>query len=642
MKNLNNDVNYKKLLRAPYQLISIMVLVALIVTNASIYGLYKIGFEQQKKRLIEIVNNEAVMINMMINYQLKMDHINSPTDAISQAKIEILDKLMYAHKKFVGFGTSGEYTLGTLHNNKIVFLLSHRHNETGKVNFVPIDSQLAAPMRMALKGKTGTIVGLDYRATEVLAAYEPIEHFKWGIVAKIDTAEIQAPYIQAAIFGFFMSIIVMTIGGFVVIFFTQPLLSAIEKSRLYNRTLFNESPISLVLTDMKGNVLDVNPAFLKLIGYELDEIFKISYWDITPIKYADQEQQQLMSLAQENRYGPYEKEYIHKDGHIVNVRLSGCLLRHDGKKYIWSSIEDITEKKHFEIALQEASLVFEHTHEGIVIADAKNNIIRVNSTFTKVTGFTSQEVLGKNPRFLQSGIHDKNFYKEMWNIIDTKGTWYGEITNKRKNGEYFTTLQSITAVKNDEGLVTGYVSVFSDINDRKKYELQLAHLAAHDNLTSLANRMNFYDNLDKAIQMAKRRQNKIGVLFIDLNHFKEVNDTLGHEIGDQLLKEISLRFVSSVREEDTVARLGGDEFAIILTELKESQDSIKIIHKIIQIVEKPFHINEHCLIPSLSIGISIYPDDGENRDVLLNNADQAMYSIKKHREKKYEFYKELI
>ncbi len=642
MEKLNNITHYQKLLKAPYQLIAIMVLVALVITNVSIYSLYKIGFEQQEKRLTEIVNSQAVMIDMMIDYQIQMDHINSPTDAISQAKIEILDKLIYAHKKFVGFGKSGEYTLGTLDNNKIAFLLRHRHTEKGRIVSVPIVSGLAAPMRMALKGETGTIVGLDYRGTEVLAAYTPIKHFKWGIVAKIDIAEIQAPYIQAAIFGFFISIIVMTIGGFIVIFFTQPLLGEIEKSRLYYRMLFDESSISLALTDMKGKMLDVNPAFLKLIGYELYEILNMTYWELTPLKYTDQEQQQLRSLAQKNHYGPYEKEYIHKDGHLINVRLSGCLLQRDNEKYIWSNIEDITEKKHYEIALKEASLVFEHTHEGIVISDAKNNIVRVNGTFTKITGFTLTEALGQNPSFLQSGTHNEKFYKEMWDAIDTKGTWYGEIINQRKNGENFTALQSITSVKDDEGIVNGYVSVFSDISDRKKYELSLAHLASHDILTSLPNRMNYYDNLNKAIQMAKRGQYRVGVFFIDLNHFKEVNDSLGHEAGDHLLKEVSDRLLLCVREEDTVARLGGDEFAIILTEIKEAQDAVKIVQKIIQIVEKSFYINEHFLSPSLSIGISIYPEDGEESGILLNHADQAMYSVKQNREKKYEFYKELI
>jgi diguanylate cyclase (GGDEF)-like protein/PAS domain S-box-containing protein len=275
---------------------------------------------------------------------------------------------------------------------------------------------------------------------------------------------------------------------------------------------------------------------------------------------------------------------------------------------------------------------------GIMIADANKNITRINSTFTKITGYTVEEVLEKNPRFLQSGFHDQNFYNELWEKIDSDGVWYGEITNKRKNGEYFTAIQSITAVVDEKGVINGYVSVFSDISDRKNYELQLAHTATHDSLTTLSNRLFYNTNLEQAIQTAKRNQNRIGVLFIDLNRFKEVNDTLGHETGDDLLKEVALRLVKSVREEDTVSRFGGDEFAIILRELSVPQDVLKIVQKILEIVEKPFYINDHFLQPSLSIGVSIYPDDGEELTVLLKKADEAMYRVKQKRELKYQFY----
>ncbi|WP_345980318.1 diguanylate cyclase [Sulfurimonas sp. HSL3-2] len=645
MKKYNdNNSSYKKLQKSPYQLISIMVLVVIVVTNASIYGLYKIGFEQQKKRLTEIVQSEAVMINMIIDFQTKINDIDHDGDKLSKTKSEseVLKKLMYAHEKFSGFGETGEFVLGKLDGNKIRFLLSHRHNEVDRMNSITIDSTLAEPMRLALQGKSGSLVGLDYRGSYVLAAYEPINAFSWGIVAKIDLSEIQAPYIQAALFGLFGSIILIIIGSFIVLYFTHPLLAEIERNRQYNRMLFNKSQIGLALTDIKGKMIDVNPAFLKLTGYEADEILSMTYWDITPEKYTPQEYQQLNSLFKKGEYGPYEKEYIHKDGHLVNVRLSGCILERDGQKYIWSNVEDITEKKRYELALQEASLVFEHTHEGIMITDADVKIIRVNSTFTEVTGYTFEEVAGKNPSFLQSGLLDKDFYKKMWSTINIKGTWYGEINNKRKNGELFTTLQSITAVKNPDGSVSGYVSVFSDISERKVYELKMAHLASHDTLTSLPNRMNFNDNLDKAIKMAKRRKNKVAVLFIDLNRFKEVNDTLGHEIGDYLLKEVAKRLLACVRDEDTVSRLGGDEFAIILTELKDSKDALNIVKKIIQNVEKPLFIFEHYLLPSLSIGISIYPENGEERSILLNNADKAMYVAKEKKEERYEFYRDSL
>ena len=638
MHNRNDDTAYQKLIKAPYQLIAIMVIVVLIVTNISIYGLYKIGFEQQKKRLSEAVQSEAVMINMLIDSEMKMEGVNSIQNITQDMKKTVLDKLVDAHKKFLGFGDSGEYTLGELNNAQIHFLLSHRHSDINQVGFIALDSTLAQPMQMALKGYTGTIVGLDYRGVEVLAAYEPIEGFGWGIVAKIDTKEIQEPYIEAAIFGFFISIILMIIGSIIVLYFTHPLLLEIEKNRKYNRMLFNESQIGLILTDMKGKLIDVNPMFLELVGYTLDEIQGMSCSQLTPSKYKEEDQELLRSLIQNRCYHGYEKEYIHKNGQLVNVRLSGSLIEQDGQEFIWSSIENITERKRYEIALMEASLVFEHTHEGIMITDANRNLIRVNGTFTKITGFTAKEVLGKNPRFLQSGLYDQNFYNELWTKIDSEGVWYGEIKNKRKNGEYFIALQSITAVVDEKGNINGYVSVFSDISERKNYELQLAHTATHDSLTTLSNRLFYNTNLEKAIQTAKRNQNKIGVLFIDLNHFKEVNDTLGHEIGDHLLKEVALRLTKSVREEDTVSRFGGDEFAIILRELKVPQDALKIVQKIIEIVEKPFYINEHFLQPSLSIGVSIYPDDGEELTVLLKHADEAMYRVKQKRELKYQFY----
>ena len=635
MYNRNDDTAYKKLLKAPYRLIAIMIVVVLIVTNASIYGLYKIGFEQQKKRLSEAVQSEAVMINMLIKYEMNRKDQHSTTLEIKKT---ILDKLAFAHKKFLGFGESGEYTLGELQNSQIHFLLSHRHSDINKAGFTTLDSNFAQPMQMALKGHTGTIIGLDYRGEQVLAAYAPIEDFGWGIVAKIDIKEIQKPYIKAAIFGFFVSIVLMMIGGFVVLYFTHPLLLAIEKSRKYHRVLFNEFQIGLILTDMKGKILDVNPMFLELVGYNLDEIQRMRCSQLTPSKYEKEDQEQLRLIIKNHSYRGYEKEYIHKNGQLINVRLSGSLIEQDGTEFIWSSIENITEKKHYELALKEASLVFEHTHEGIIITDVYRNIIRVNTTFTKITGYTQEEIIGKNPRLLKSGVHDQTFYQTVWEKINSEGVWYGEIKNKRKDGSGFTALQSITAVKDDKGQVNGYVSVFSDISERKNYELQLAHSATHDSLTTLPNRVYFDNILDKTIQGAKRNQYKFGVLFIDLNYFKEVNDTLGHEVGDKLLKEVAQRLLSSLREEDTVARFGGDEFAVILNEIKDAKDALKIVQKIVESVEQSLYLDEHFIAPSLSIGVSIYPDDAEERTVLLKKADEAMYRVKQKRELKYQFY----
>ena len=634
---MEKSKTYHKLLKAPYQLIAIMTLIVVFITCMALYQLYIIGSEDQKNFLTEFAQSQAAMIDMMVAHEID-DH---PKMEKTDIEKEVLSTLMGAHEKFKGFGKTGEFTLAKLDNDQIHFLLSHRDTGVnGMESVVKLNSNLAEPMQRALSGKFGDIVGLDYHGITVLAAYAPIESLGWGLVAKIDLSEIQAPYLQEAMYGFIGGVVLIMLGSIMIIRFINPLIHEIENAREYNRMLFDKSRMGLALTDINGKMIDANPSFLELVGYTKEELFNLSYWDITPEKYKPQEDQQLKKLLEEGSYGPYEKEYIHKDGHLLNVRLSGCLLKKDEESFIWSSIEDVTEEKKSAQAIKEASLVFEHTHEGIMITDADVCITRINSTFTEITGFTFEEIKGKNPKILQSGFHDQAFYKNMWEQIDNTGSWYGEINNRRKNGEYFTALQSITTVKNEDGAVNGYVSVLSDISERKNYEKKLSHMATHDGLTSLPNRIHFHTNINQAIHMAKRHNYKLAVLFLDLDKFKEINDSLGHEAGDQLLKEVAKRLKECIREEDTVARLGGDEFAIILTEIKNNKDILNIVRKILHKISEQFHIGKKIIMPSTSIGISIYPDHGEDGDTLLNFADRAMYSAKQKEKESYELYDE--
>lgn len=624
--------NYQKLLKAPYKLIGVISFIVVLITFVLNYALYQIGFEQQKKRLTEVVQSRAAIINEIIKYELENGHDGQYTEK------EVMKRLISAHKNFEGFGQTGEYTLAKLENNNIHFLLRHRHKGVDKMKLVPMDSNLAEPMRRALKGEFGNLVGLDYRGKKVLAAHAPIKGLKWGIVAKIDINELESPYVQVGVYGLIGAIIVILIGGAMVVRFIHPLIEEIEESRKYNRMLFESSPIGLALTDFEGNMLDVNPAFLQLVGYTLDEILNLNYWDITPKKYQKQEEEQTKSLAQNGYYGPYEKEYIHKNGYLLNVRLSGSLVQRDGEIFIWSSIENITEQKRNETELKEASLVFEHTHEGIMITDANVKIVRINTPFTRITGYEVDEIVGQNPSFLKSGSHSKEFYDDMWHEIQTKGSWYGELNNRRKNGEYFPTLQSINAVKDEVGNISGYVSVFSDISERKKNEIELTYLATHDALTSLPNRIHFHDTLSEVINTAKRKESKIGVLFLDLNRFKEVNDTIGHEAGDYLLQAVAERVAECLRESDTVARLGGDEFAVILPDIKVAEDAVEVAQKIVERVSEPLNIKGSIVNPSTSIGISIFPLHAQDGDTLLHFADKAMYIAKQKKQNQYELF----
>ncbi|MGB5965684.1 MAG: diguanylate cyclase [Sulfurimonadaceae bacterium] len=288
------------------------------------------------------------------------------------------------------------------------------------------------------------------------------------------------------------------------------------------------------------------------------------------------------------------------------------------------------------------SAMFEHTVDGIVITDVKNQIINVNQAFTDITGFSEDEVLGKDPKILKSSIHDKTFYQQMWEKINDDGYWQGEIKNRRKNDELYIEWLSITAIKDLRGNVQNYMGIFSDVTAHRTSELEYAHLATHDALTGLANRALLDDRLSQAINHAKRFNKCVAVIFCDLDNFKPINDTYGHTVGDLALKKCSDYFCSVVRAEDTVSRYGGDEFVIILGDIEESYDLTSITDKISNIVNIPFEINDNEITLEMSAGISFYPQDADNTVELVQKADQAMYKAKKSGKNRINYYGESL
>ena len=400
------------------------------------------------------------------------------------------------------------------------------------------------------------------------------------------------------------------------------------QSERYNRMLFEHSPMGLALSRMDGSLVDINSAFAEITGHTIKETLKFSYWDITPEKYQSQEQDQLEGLAKAGEYGPYEKEYIHKDGHLVPVRLHGMLLEKDGESYIWSSVEDITERKLAEKKLHQAAVVVESTAEAIIVTDAKFKIISVNKAFTDITGYSEEEAIGKTPRILKSNQHSRDFYKTLWTEIHGYGRWQGEIWDRKKNGSLFPSWSTISAIKDSNNNIINYISVFSDISTLKQSQEKLDFLAYHDPLTGLPNRLLLNDRIEHAVKGAQRKGLKVGLLFIDLDRFKNINDSLGHSIGDKLLKQVAVRLKSSIRDIDTVARLGGDEFVIVIEDINHTDDAILLANKLLTSFIKPFDISKHTLFITPSIGVSVYPEDGSDSETLIRNADTAMYHAK--------------
>lgn len=274
--------------------------------------------------------------------------------------------------------------------------------------------------------------------------------------------------------------------------------------------------------------------------------------------------------------------------------------------------------------------VFDHSLEGITITDKDANIIKVNSAFTSITGYKADEVIGQNPRILKSDHHDENYYKEMWKSLTTTGYWANEIWNRHKDGKAYPEWISVSAIKNSAGEITHYVGLFHDISDIKRQEEFIRHQAFHDSLTGLPNRPLLINRIDKAIARASRENLRFAVIFLDLDNFKNINDSLGHAVGDILLREAAERLRHVARSVDTVARLGGDEFIILVEDMTDEKPAASLARRILDSFKKPFNIKENDLHVGTSIGIAIFPEDGEDTGVLIRNADTAMYRAKEN------------
>jgi diguanylate cyclase (GGDEF)-like protein/PAS domain S-box-containing protein len=286
------------------------------------------------------------------------------------------------------------------------------------------------------------------------------------------------------------------------------------------------------------------------------------------------------------------------------------------------------ERKDASEKLKLSSRVFKDTHEGIVITDITGTIIDVNPTFTMVTGYSKEEVIGQNPSILNSGKHDRNFYNDMWQQLAENGHWQGEIWNRKKNGETYVELLNLSSLHNDQGEIVNYVGIFTDITQSKQQQRQLELMAHYDVLTHLPNRVLFADRFKQASSLSHRTGNMLAICFLDLDGFKAVNDTYGHGIGDQLLIEVSKRIRLHIREEDTLSRQGGDEFALLLVNLVSQEQVIHMLERIQQAMSEPFSIDKHIIRISASMGVTLYPEDDSDLDTLLRHADQAMYQSK--------------
>jgi diguanylate cyclase (GGDEF)-like protein/PAS domain S-box-containing protein len=406
----------------------------------------------------------------------------------------------------------------------------------------------------------------------------------------------------------------------------------ISESRF--RRLKESNTIGIISWRTDGVIEEANDLFLTMTGYDRSDVLTgaLNWRDITPVEFQQRDQQAIRELLIHGRCEPFEKVLIHKQGHWVPIYIGSAMLAGNQEQGI-AYVMDLSERKKAEQQLKLAATVFAASSDGILITDSSARIVSVNQALCAMTGYTEGELLGQPPSILQSGYTTGEEYSRMWEALNKSGQWQGDVIDRKKNGALIPMRVSINQVKDADHQLTHYVAILSDITERKATEEHLRHIALHDPLTGLANRVLFNDRLEQAIRLAARNNTKFAVLFLDLDKFKPVNDLFGHKTGDKLLQKVADRLTRSVRESDTVTRLGGDEFVILFENITGQKMVEKLLSPITDTIRSPYHIDENDIEIDVSAGISVYPDHGTDAKTLLHHADIAMYEAKEAKEK---------
>ena len=400
-------------------------------------------------------------------------------------------------------------------------------------------------------------------------------------------------------------------------------------------SFYKSDLVGLTISSPEKGWLRINSHLCKMLEYSEQELRSMTWPQLThPDDLASDTEQFTLLLANDIQHYSIEKRFISRTGKIIPTIASvQCIRQPNGQvDYVTSMIQDITERKQAEDALRIAAIAFE-SQEGMVVTDANNVILRVNKAFTTITGYDAEEVIGHNPRILSSGRYDAAFYKAMWKAINTSDYWEGELWNKRKNDAVYPEKLTITAVKDSAGSITNYVATITDITLSKQAEQEIEELAYYDPLTHLPNRRLMLDRIQHAMAVSARSGKEGAIFFLDLDHFKTINDTLGHDIGDLLLQQVAERLTSCIREGDTVSRFGGDEFVVLLEgvsaqSIEAASQAEDIANKILSSINTPYQLASYNYTSSTSIGITLFDDHQSKMEELLKQADIALYQAK--------------
>lgn len=413
--------------------------------------------------------------------------------------------------------------------------------------------------------------------------------------------------------------------------------SLLEKTEELD-SYFNNALELFCIADTQGHFRKLNREWEHVLGYTRSELEGSSFREFIHPDDLPAALDALSKLRAQNAVLNFVNRFRRKDGAYRWIEWRA----HPQGELIYAAARDITERKQAEDNLKLAANVFVHAREGITITDVNGTIVDVNETFSRITGYSREEAIGKNPRILKSGRQGAEFYTAMWKTLVEKGHWTGEIWNRRKNGEVYAEMLTISSVKDSTGKPQSYVALFNDITQSIEHQQQLEHIAHYDALTNLPNRALLADRMSQAIAQTRREQGLMGLCYLDLDGFKTINDTMGHAAGDQVLIEVSQRILATIRGGDTVARLGGDEFVVLLLGLEKGEECVATLERLLSSISIPVTIAGKSVAVSVSIGVSIYPLDDEDADTLLRHADQAMYQAKQAGKNRFHIFDPML
>ncbi len=374
------------------------------------------------------------------------------------------------------------------------------------------------------------------------------------------------------------------------------------------------------------------------LGYSQEELHELTPIDIKPEFTRSDFERLLTPLSRGQAQVIFETRHRRRDGTTYPVEVRVQLLAEETPPVYLAVIQDISERKAAQAQMDKLSRALDQSADCVLITDREGIAEYVNPAFEAVTGYGRTEILGRKSNIIKSGKHDRAFYEDLWSTILSGRVFRDVLINKRKDGTLYYEEKTITPLKDEHGEITHFISTGKDITERMQTQERLQYLAHHDVLTHLPNRALFADRLEHALSRTRKSDRIVAVLFLDLDRFKIINDTLGHEIGDTALRSLSERLLSCVRESDTVARLGGDEFAVIMEDMRTTADVAPVARKILDMLSQPFHVEDRELYITGSIGISMYPSDGRDAATLLKHADIAMYRAKDLGRNTYQFY----